>query len=1032
MPLRHRRASREGTARAWVVSRAGAVIAAMLLIGVVAGCQSSSAGPFALVIADVGPHLTNEDPVQGPSGRAISLAVADGGQRIYAGTWEAGLWRSRNAGVSWEQVVSSQTGDTGLKACDDPEAPHRLSVTSIAAVAVSPADPDLVFVGTANDREDCNGIYRSDDGGDTWTRVFHEDISACAGSPSAATGVQPVSEVVFAPDDPTKLWAASGCVIAYSTVGSDKPGDPPPTATVSSAEIGTSWNASATPLPNVQHLAVGPFRSSYDRGRGGRAVWACAPGSVIWSSVNGGQSFVPAPTGVSLDCANGDHALVADENDGKPVVYAIATSPVSQHALGLLPSQNYSPCPNCLEGVAAITRDDSGSSPTFAASTFGGPPRIPDAYGSGVHGLYGFTTGRALRVAPILILVFNNDEDFFIAAAPSQTGGSLAESSWHRLTGRDANDAPGCSISTGVCSGTTGDWTPQGGGVYLHDDAHAFAVTPATVVALGPARSLSTPLRTCIPTTSGSPTMVVANDGGVAVSPDCGKTWRYGDLPNVAAGELAGIARHGHLPALFFGGRDTGAFASFNGGLRWQPAVGGCGDCTGFYALDRHQTGDRGDPMTVATNFRFNLSGNGPQACCRWILWHSGGSTWPPVDNSRTADFDLTPYLNWPRMSTDVGWTPFIQPMPSKPVPQLPWLALIRASNVAPAPPNPVSTIYSNLSGWSVHRLELSLNGSGTTQLDRTIGAQLPVSFPVVQTSGGYEQTTYYVAGKPPTSSLSGNAFINQQTINVVRGEPPTYQWQCIVPSQPASAPGSACPTASTTATCPATAACYAYKLAVDPYGQTNRQRLYVADAAGKIKESLDSGATWFTNDSLTTWLTDQDRLANKPKCQWACAWADSDEELHHMLFVPEEPGTAFAIGVAGVFMTLNAGCYRTGTSTCSGEKWHRILDATATPCSPNSMFFDRDEPDGRALYVACSQRGVLKILGIPRPSDQARLDATNDPLHIMQRPIKSVTGFGSQPRKYQPSEPEDAQRPAEAASKIEGVVVGVKPNASP
>lgn len=75
------------------------------------------------------------------------------------------------------------------------------AVASIGAVAVAPSDPKVVWVGTgeANDRNSSswgNGVYRSTDGGDTWTQ---------AGLP----GTRFIARVVVHPADPATAWVAA-------------------------------------------------------------------------------------------------------------------------------------------------------------------------------------------------------------------------------------------------------------------------------------------------------------------------------------------------------------------------------------------------------------------------------------------------------------------------------------------------------------------------------------------------------------------------------------------------------------------------------------------------------------------------------------------------------------------------------------------------------------------------------------------------------------------------------------------------------
>ncbi|WP_123620130.1 hypothetical protein [Halorubrum sp. CSM-61] len=74
--------------------------------------------------------------------------------RVLAGTFDAGLFRSIDGGETFERVASETLGPDG----SGPEA--------VTAVATSPHDPDVVWIGTEPSR-----VYRSTDGGDTVERV---------------------------------------------------------------------------------------------------------------------------------------------------------------------------------------------------------------------------------------------------------------------------------------------------------------------------------------------------------------------------------------------------------------------------------------------------------------------------------------------------------------------------------------------------------------------------------------------------------------------------------------------------------------------------------------------------------------------------------------------------------------------------------------------------------------------------------------------------------------------------------------------
>ena len=76
---------------------------------------------------------------------------------IHSGSEEGGIWRSKDAGASWEKLSGGLP--TGLVGKID--------------LTVSPPNPDRLWalIETPGDR---GGVYRSDDGGDSWNRVNGE------------------------------------------------------------------------------------------------------------------------------------------------------------------------------------------------------------------------------------------------------------------------------------------------------------------------------------------------------------------------------------------------------------------------------------------------------------------------------------------------------------------------------------------------------------------------------------------------------------------------------------------------------------------------------------------------------------------------------------------------------------------------------------------------------------------------------------------------------------------------------------------
>lgn len=96
-------------------------------------------------------------------GRVSRAAGVPGNPNVYfAATASGGVWRSQDGGLSWSSVFDSQP------------------ISSIGSIAIAPSDPNVVYVGSgeANIRGNVaagNGIYKSTDGGTTWSQVWKQE-----------------------------------------------------------------------------------------------------------------------------------------------------------------------------------------------------------------------------------------------------------------------------------------------------------------------------------------------------------------------------------------------------------------------------------------------------------------------------------------------------------------------------------------------------------------------------------------------------------------------------------------------------------------------------------------------------------------------------------------------------------------------------------------------------------------------------------------------------------------------------------------
>jgi photosystem II stability/assembly factor-like uncharacterized protein len=236
------------------------------------------------------PALTAQVPDSAPIAKAVaalslrSIGPAYSGGRIadiavhprVPGTWyvaagSGGVWKTRNAGVTWTPVFDDQPS------------------YSIGAVTIDPTNPEVVWVGTGENVSGRHvgwgdGVYRSRDAGRTWQRM---GLAASQHIGRILVDPRDGKVVLVAAEGP--LWSAGGERGVYRTV-----------------DGGANW----TPVlqidenTGVTDLEFDPsnpdvvYAAAYQRRRHVWGFLAGGPKSGIWKSTDGGVTWRQIKTGL--------------------------------------------------------------------------------------------------------------------------------------------------------------------------------------------------------------------------------------------------------------------------------------------------------------------------------------------------------------------------------------------------------------------------------------------------------------------------------------------------------------------------------------------------------------------------------------------------------------------------------------------------------------------------------------------------------------------------------------------------------------
>ena len=199
------------------------------------------------------------------SGRISDIAIHPEDENIwYLAVGSGNVWKTENAGITWTPIFDDQGS------------------YSIGCVTIDPKNPNVVWVGTGEDLGGRHfgygdGIYKSDDGGQTWTNMGLKDS-------------EHISKIVIHPNDSNTIWVASQGPLWSS--GGER-------GVYKTTDGGQNWKLilKDNEWTGATELVLDPrnpdriYVAMWQRHRTIAAYMGGGPGTGIYTSQDGGESW---------------------------------------------------------------------------------------------------------------------------------------------------------------------------------------------------------------------------------------------------------------------------------------------------------------------------------------------------------------------------------------------------------------------------------------------------------------------------------------------------------------------------------------------------------------------------------------------------------------------------------------------------------------------------------------------------------------------------------------------------------------------
>ena len=222
------------------------------------------------------------------SGRIADITTHPENESIwYVATGSSGVWKTVNAGTTWQAIFDDQPS------------------YSTGCIALDPSNPEIVWVGTGENVGGRHvaygdGIYRSTNGGITWKNM-------------GLKNTEHISEIIVHPDNSEVIWVAAQGPLWKK--GGER-------GLYKTTNGGKSWkrvlgNDAWTGVTDIMIDPRNPsvlYAATWDRHRTVAALMGGGPGTAIYRSDDGGENWKILNIGLPNNPDSNNDGVVDDED----------------------------------------------------------------------------------------------------------------------------------------------------------------------------------------------------------------------------------------------------------------------------------------------------------------------------------------------------------------------------------------------------------------------------------------------------------------------------------------------------------------------------------------------------------------------------------------------------------------------------------------------------------------------------------------------------------------------------------------------